>query len=234
MAVLWLVVARSGSKGIPDKNIQPVGGIPLLAWSILAARTVGGTVWLSTDSLRYAEIGKAYGAEIPFLRPKHLSTDTASSADVCLHALDKVQKVGKNFDVVGMLQPTSPFIRAASLRHGLQVLRADETAHAAVAVKHAHPSSMLIQPDGPYLDVLAERFALGKDYCRQSLPREITPCGGFYLALIKRFLKLPTFYAPTTVPIILDEVEAIDIDSPMDLMFADFLVNVKGIKPEIG
>jgi CMP-N,N'-diacetyllegionaminic acid synthase len=97
--VLWLITARSGSRSVPDKNILPLGGHPLLAYRIAVARTLAGAenVWLSTDSERYAEIGRAYGASIPFLRPPELSTDATPSVDVVLHAMDHESRHVRSF-----------------------------------------------------------------------------------------------------------------------------------------
>lgn len=88
--VLALIPARSGSKGLPDKNITPVGGIPLLARAALAARACGrvSRVVVSTDSPRYAEIARAHGAEVPFLRPAELAHDRADLQDAFFHMLD--------------------------------------------------------------------------------------------------------------------------------------------------
>src|SRR5262245_15654181 len=96
MKTLWLVTARAGSKSIPHKNIRPLGGHPLLAWRIAAARSLAGgdPVWLSTDDEEYAALGEQYGAEVPFLRPRELATDAARSIDVALHAMEVAEGRG--------------------------------------------------------------------------------------------------------------------------------------------
>lgn len=106
--ILWLVTARSGSKSIPDKNIKILGKQPLISYRIQSALTtrIAGDVWVSTDSEKYAEIAKEYGAEIPFLRPDYLSTDDASSTDVVLHAMEYALNLNKKYDFIGLLEPT--------------------------------------------------------------------------------------------------------------------------------
>lgn len=212
---LWLVAARSGSKGFPGKNIRPLGGIPLLAWRVKTALPLAGEVWLSTDSEEYAAIGRKYGAKTPFLRPAEFSSDDASSVDVCLHAMHYAESQGRKFDFLCLLQPTSPFVTTESLRRGRDALWNEPEANGAIAVKEAHPSSFVMQPDNKYLDVLARRFA-GLDTRRQALPKEITPCGGFYFVRWNVLKKYKSLYTKKALSILLRGKEVVDIDSEFD------------------
>lgn len=223
-SILWLITARSGSKGLPGKNILPLGGIPLLAWRISRAYDCGGDVWLSTDSEEYATIGQRYGAVTPFLRPTELSCDKAAVTDVCLHAMKFAESNGNRWDLLGLLQPTSPFVTAQSLRNAVRLLETQPAAMGAVAVRHSHPNTQFIQPESFWLDVLARRLAAMADTRRQAMPREITPCGGFYLTRWDSFIKNPTFYVEKTLAVHLQYPEALDIDSEMDFAFAEFLL----------
>src|SRR5690349_11475180 len=111
MPVLGLIPARGGSKGIPRKNIKPIAGKPLIAWTIeaaLAARGLDGVV-VTTEDPEIAEVARAYGAEVPFLRPMELAADETPGIDPVLHALDMLP----GFDAVLLLQPTSPLRTAA-------------------------------------------------------------------------------------------------------------------------
>lgn len=111
MEVLAIIPARSGSKSVADKNIRPIGGKPMLAYSILHAKESGAVsrVIVSTDSKKYAEIAKGYGAEVPFLRPAEYATDTALDIDVFLHALRHLRdKEGYLPEMVVQLRPTYP------------------------------------------------------------------------------------------------------------------------------
>ena len=116
--ILALILARGGSKRLPGKNIRPLAGKPLVAWSIEAARACTGIqdVVLSTDDGAIAEAARAHGARVPFLRPASLAADTSTSADAALHALDFLRDAeGKEFDAVILLEPTSPLRKAIGL-----------------------------------------------------------------------------------------------------------------------
>ncbi|MBO6246248.1 MAG: acylneuraminate cytidylyltransferase family protein, partial [Anaerovibrio sp.] len=105
-----IIPARSGSKGLKDKNIKLMNGKPLLAYSIEAAKESGmfDEIMVSTDSPKYADIAIQYGAGVPFLRSAENSSDTAGSWDMVLEVLNNYQKIGREFDTVCLLQPTSP------------------------------------------------------------------------------------------------------------------------------
>ena len=100
MKNIAIITARSGSKGLPDKNIRPLNGIPLLAYNIKAALESGmfDTVMVSTDSEKYAEIARSYGAEVPFLRSAETSSDTASSMSAVREVIARYKEMGKEFD----------------------------------------------------------------------------------------------------------------------------------------
>ncbi len=105
--IVCLLTARAGSKGLSNKNILNFAGKPLIAWSIEAAKKslYVDDIFCSTDDKNIANIAKQYGAEVPFMRPKALATDSASGNDVVLHA---IQNFKKKYDIILLLQPTSP------------------------------------------------------------------------------------------------------------------------------
>lgn len=121
MRYIAIIPARGGSKGIPGKNIKPLCGVPLIAYSIKPALTalqekIIDRVLVSTDSEEIAEIARSYGAEVPFLRPGELSGDTAKSVDAIRHALDWCESHGDFYDVAITLQPTSPLRNVEDIR----------------------------------------------------------------------------------------------------------------------
>lgn len=130
--ILGLILARGGSKRLPAKNIRPLAGKPLIAWSIEAGRACSAIadVVVSTDDAQIAEVARAHGAWVPFLRPPALAEDTSTSADAALHALAHLrEQEGRNYDVVILLEPTSP-LRASTDLPGVAELLArrwDET-----------------------------------------------------------------------------------------------------------
>lgn len=138
MRYLAIIPARGGSKGLPGKNIRNIGGKPLIAWSVEAARDIDNvTVAVSTDDERIARIALDFGAEVPFLRPAELATDTMSTEPVMLHALDFYAASGCFFDAVILLQPTSPFRKPGSLKSAIALFE-DSSADSLVAVCENH------------------------------------------------------------------------------------------------
>eukprot|EP00831_Metopus_contortus_P066154 TRINITY_DN59033_c0_g1_i1.p3 TRINITY_DN59033_c0_g1~~TRINITY_DN59033_c0_g1_i1.p3 ORF type:complete len:201 (-),score=47.51 TRINITY_DN59033_c0_g1_i1:21-623(-) len=134
--VLALVPARAGSKGLPGKNIKPFCGKPLLLWSVehgLASSYVDSVV-VSTDSREFAEIAKKGGAEVPFIRPEHLASDTAASIDVMLHTVDFLEARGDLYDILVLLEPTSPLRKPEDIDKALEVLCSHPHAESIVAI----------------------------------------------------------------------------------------------------
>ena len=124
MKNLAVITARSGSKGLPDKNIKPLCGIPLMAHTIRAALESGcfETVFVSTDSADYAKIAEEYGADASFLRSEENSSDTAGSWDVIREVVRTFEKQGKTFDTIMLLQPTSPLRTAEDIRAAFRLM----------------------------------------------------------------------------------------------------------------
>ncbi|MBP3295738.1 MAG: acylneuraminate cytidylyltransferase family protein, partial [Lachnospiraceae bacterium] len=123
MSRIAIIPARSGSKGLKDKNIKMMCGKPLLAYSIQAAKDSGcfDTIMVSTDSEQYAEIARSNGAEVPFLRSAETSGDKAGSWDVVKEVLKKYESFGKEFQNVCLLQPTSPLRTSEDIKKAYQL-----------------------------------------------------------------------------------------------------------------
>lgn len=115
---LYLIPARGGSKGIPGKNIKPLAGIPLIGHTIRQASAIADKedIVVSTDDPAIASIAIEYGATVPFMRPADLATDTASSRSVIIDALDRMERLGRHYDAVVLLQPTSPLRHPDDIR----------------------------------------------------------------------------------------------------------------------
>ncbi len=140
---LYLIPARGGSKGIPGKNIRPLCGIPLIGHTISQALEVATPedVVVTTDDEAIAGTARAHGASVPFMRPARLASDTASSRDAILHAIDWMECHGRHYDAVVLLQPTSPLRRADDIRRCVdafeKALRAGDAPDMAVTVCEA-------------------------------------------------------------------------------------------------
>ena len=123
MKRIAVIPARSGSKGLKDKNIKVMAGKPLMAYTIEAALSSGvfDEVMVSTDSEKYAEIARSYGASVPFMRSEETSGDKASTWDTAREVIACYEKAGVTFDVIAVLQPTSPLRTADDIRKGVEL-----------------------------------------------------------------------------------------------------------------
>lgn len=223
--VLFLIPARSGSKGVANKNLKKLFDIPLLAIRGLSAfkLTQKGNVWLSTDSQEYANIGMNYGLNVPFLRPEHLATDQASSVDVVLHAMEYAQANNRTYKFVALLEPTSPFVYTEYIEDAINTLKRNEEARAIVATKIVETSTVFIQKKNKYLDVIAKNIE-GLSIRRQDFEPEVTPSGGFYIARWDEVKLDKTFYTDKTLSYVLPDICALEIDSELQYHWAEFLV----------
>ena len=127
MKALVIIPARGGSKGIPHKNIKPLNGKPLIHYTIDVARGIASDedICVSTDDADIIKCVEEYGLKVPFVRPAELATDTAGTYEVLLHALDFYEKQGKTYDVVLLLQNTSPFRTVQHVKEALELYRPD-------------------------------------------------------------------------------------------------------------
>lgn len=223
--VLALVPARGGSRGLPGKNVAPLGGRPLIAWSIAAARQAAcvGRVVVSTDDPAIAAAGRAAGAEVPFLRPAELARDDTPGVAPALHLLEWLREAGQDTpEWLAYLQPTSPLRTAADIDGAFAVAR-DRGADAVLAVvepKH-HPDWMLRPgPDG-WLEELAPREAASR---RQELPPVYALNGALYLVRARALAETGTFRQPRTAPWVMPWQRSVDIDTADDLQLAAWLL----------
>ena len=135
MRNIAIIPARSGSKGLKDKNIKELNGKPLMAYTIEAALESGifDCVHVSTDSEKYAEIGRKFGADVPFLRDVELAGDKSSTWDALRYVVQEYRKRGKEFELVTLLQPTSPMRNARNIREAYEVFE-QKSADAVISI----------------------------------------------------------------------------------------------------
>ena len=218
--VLALIPARGGSKGIPAKNLAPLGGRPLIAHAIANARGCRRIhrVMVSTDSPAIAEEARRSGAEVPFLRPAELSGDETPMRAVLVHAFGFLAERGEAPEVIALFQPTSPFLRPETVERALDRLESSG-ARLLKAVKKVreHPGWMLARRGellAPFLEGPVKR--------RQDLPELFIPCGALYLY---RAACLEGAGDPEPCGWIeLGWPECLDIDEPEDLELARWVV----------
>jgi CMP-N-acetylneuraminic acid synthetase len=223
--IVALITARGGSKGIRNKNINPLAGKPLIAWTIEEAKksTYLDKIITSTEDSYIMEIAKAYGSEIPFERPKYLAQDDTSSIDVILHAIEHLKE---QFDYLLLLQPTSPFRK---LCHIDKIIEAciDSEAQAMVSVSKVkkHPYHMY-EISGDYLrPILNKKSTFTR---RQDMPPIYEYNGALYLSSISFIKEKQSFVAPEIKPFEMDVMHSIDIDEMLDWDFAELLIK-KGV-----
>lgn len=215
MNVLAIIPARGGSKGLPRKNILPVGGRPLIAWSIEAARGANciHRVVLSSDDDEIIAVAKAYGCDVPFKRPETLATDEASSMDVVLHALEQLP----NHDIVILLQPTSPLRTSADIDSAFELMmRSGAPSCVSVCPASESPYWMYSLGDQQRMHQLIKPAADATR--RQELPPAYSLNGAIYIARTDWLHKHRSFIGNDTVAYVMPRSRSIDIDTEEDFL----------------
>lgn len=227
--VLCLVTARGGSKGLPGKNIRPLLGKPLIAWSIdagLRAASADALV-VSTDDEGIALAACAAGARVPFRRPAELAGDTSSSIDVVLHAIDWLAAAGEHYDVVVLLEPTSPLRESADIEAALELM-AGQHAGAVVSVcraESAHPAFMYRCDDNGRLQPFLERQPTGLR--RQEIEPLYFLEGTVYASRIDALRARRSFYHEDTVGYEVPRWKSLEIDELDDFLMVEALLKYK-------
>lgn len=226
---LFLVTARAGSKGIPDKNILRFGETTALSLRVKVIREChfeSSDIICSTDSSLYAEIARDSGAQAPFLRPQFLASDEASSIDVVLHALNWLE-INENcrYRYVVLIEPSSPFCRKSDLIEGINLLKKYEDPVVAVRMVDVDPIFIAPLGEAGEFPELGARIACRSKLRRQDFRAQYTPCGAFYGALAEDFKRNRTFYSEMTRAFVIPEPYSIELDSPAQAEFAQYLWN---------
>ncbi len=223
--IIAIIPARGGSKRLPGKNIKDLAGKPMIAWTIEAAiqSDIFDHILVSTDDEEIAKISKAFGANVPFLRPAEISTDHATTNDVVTHMVDWIEnKYGQTVSIVTILQPTSPLRTAADIAQAFNLMK-DKSAKAVVSVcELEHPIQFCNQlgPDG-----CMDGFIDSKNSKRtQELEAYYRLNGAIYI-LDKSYVgHLANIYSSGTHAYIMDRKASIDIDNELDFQQAEFLI----------
>jgi len=229
-AVLGVIVARGGSKGLPGKNLRPLGGKPLVVHTIEAALgcVALGRAVLSTEDAAILAAGREAGCPAPFVRPAELAGDRSSTVDVALHAVDWLARhEGFAADVVVLLPATAPLRRAEHIRGALDVLRGDPAAEAVVAVTEPdYPPYWMLSVDNRRLSWLFPEGA-AVDH-RQDLPRAYRPNGSIYAIHVPALRAQRTFYPRATAPYVMRREASVNVDSELDFLMATHLLETRG------
>lgn len=221
--VLALIPARGGSKGVPGKNIRDVGGKPLLAWTIEAARRSRyiDRLILSSDDREIIEVALAHGCEAPFVRPAELATDQADSMSVVRHA---IASLPERYDFLVLLQVTSPLRAAEDIDRAIELCQSsgapacisicepDKSPYWMVAMDGAQTITSLFPPDR-----IPDR--------RQDAPPVFAMNGAVYVGRTERLAAGEGFMTAGTVGYLMPKERSLDIDTEIDLKIANFLLN---------
>ena len=223
--IIAIIPARSGSKGLPGKNIRLLNGKPLIAYSIMQARETGvfDEIFLSTDSREYADIAVQYGASVPFLRSAELASDSASTWDCVREALEQYRLRGRTFDILVLLQPTSPLRAAGDITGAIeQMVHADADSVVSVCRAEHSPLLCLALPGNNSLKGFAKCESLTKG--RQELPAFFRINGAIYAVSVSFFLKAKKIYEGNSFAYIMPRERSLDIDTLLDFQFAELLL----------
>ncbi len=224
MKNIAIIPARSGSKGVKDKNIRELNGKTLIAYSIEAAMESGefDEVMVSTDSDNYAEIARKLGAKVPFLRSAATASDTASSWDMVEEVLNKYKDIGKDFDTFCLLQPTSPLRTAQDIQNAYNIYR-ERAEFAVVSVCEAEHSPLWcghLPDNNEFLDFIDSKSMRQ----RQAGEKFYRLNGAIYIVSTKRFKEDKYLYKKGSFAYIMDQSRSIDIDTELDFEIAEVLI----------
>ena len=227
MRNIAVIPARSGSKGLPDKNIREINGKPLLAYTIEAALDSGcfDIVHVSTDSEKYAAIAREYGADVPFLRSAELASDTANTWDAVREALSRYAEMGKTFETVMLMQPTTPLRTGEDVRAAYRLMQ-EKKARSVIAVCEVDHSPL-------WCDTIPEDGNM-KGFGRKDLAwvtrQELKPFyrvnGAIYLLTVTEntIADDDDIYENNCYALFMDRKKSIDIDCEDDLELVEFML----------
>lgn len=225
MENLAIITARSGSKGLIDKNIRLLHDKPLIAYTIEAAlkSKMFDEVLVSTDSEEYAKIAREYGAKVPFLRSEENADDNASSWDVVREVLEKYGESGKKFDTIALLQPTSPLREAKDIVNGYRLFY-EKNANSIIGVCEVEHSPLLCNLIGD--DLSLHNFVHHDIYTkpRQRLPQYYRVNGALYIVRVNEKNDISDLYDNKCYAYIMAKEKSIDIDNVMDFRMAEIIL----------
>lgn len=228
MKNLAIIPARSGSKGLQDKNIRLLNGKPLMAYTIEAAivSQIFDKVMVSTDSIMYAEVAKEYGAEVPFLRSKRNSDDEANSWDVVKEVLSMYGAMGENFDSVCLLQPTSPMRTWQDILSAYEIFQEKATVSVVSVCEMSHSPL--------WCNTLSDECSM-EDFIRpevniqrQKLQKYYRLNGAIYMAYVEALKDDANLYRKGSFAYVMRGDRSIDIDTELDFLYVELIMKKQG------
>ncbi len=224
MKSLVIIPARGGSKGIPHKNIKPLNGKPLIHYTIDVAREIvkDENICVSTDDMEIIKCVENYGLNVPFVRPAELSTDTAGTYEVLLHALNFYEKQGKKFDNIILLQNTSPFRTVENVKESLSLYSDDIDMVVSVKEASSNPYYNCFEEDNKGFLKISKGDGLFTR--RQDAPKAYEYNGAIYVINPDSLKKKPLGKFAKRRKYVMDEIHSVDLDNMIDWKFAEFII----------
>lgn len=224
VSTLWLIPARGGSKGIPNKNIKSFCGESLVGRAITQALECASSkdiIFVSTDSIEIKEESEKKGIFIPFMRPSELASDTASTYSVILHVLKEFKKRGKDFKKVVLLQPTSPFRTVRDIKEAEMMWTPDIDMIVSVCETKSNPYFNTFETnENGYLKISKGE---GNFMRRQDAPKVWEYNGAVYVITTDSLMKEPISHFKKIIPYEMPVSRSVDLDTPEDWIFAELL-----------
>lgn len=219
--ILVVIPARGGSKGLPGKNIKMLCGKPLISYSIDVARAITSdeNICVSTDDQKIINTVENYGLKVPFVRPAEFATDTATTNDVLLHALDFYDKQGKHFSKLLLLQPTSPLRKVCEVKEAIELYRDDLDMVVSVTKSHA-PAVLCNDNEQGFLELVYNKNAAG----RQSLPTFYEFNGAIYVINTKSLRQKGLSGFTKRLKYVMPKESSVDIDDMWDFTLIESII----------
>ena len=224
MKILTIIPARGGSKGIPHKNIKPLNGKPLIYYTIDCARAIcdDEDICVSTDDAEIISVVEKYGLKVPFVRPAVLATDTAGTYEVLLHALAFYEKQGKHYDVVLLLQNTSPFRTSIHVKEALELYKPEIDMVVSVKETSSNPYyNCFEENDKGFLNISKGD---GLYIRRQDAPKAYEYNGAIYVINPASLKKMPLGKFSKRIKYVMDDIHSVDLDNMIDWKFAELII----------
>lgn len=224
MKKLVVIPARGGSKGIPHKNIKPLAGKPLIYYTIDVARQIvsDDDICVTTDDAEIIDCVENYGLKVPFVRPSELATDTASTYDVLLHALNFYEQQGKHYDAMLLLQNTSPFRTSDQVKEAIKLYSEDIDMVVSVKECSANPYYCVFEENSEgFLNISKGKGNITR---RQDAPKVYEYNGAIYVINPESLKKMPLGKFTRKVKYVMDDLHSVDLDTMTDWKYAEFII----------
>lgn len=222
--MIALIPARGGSKGIPGKNIKNLNGSPLISYTIKAALESGcfSRVIVSTDSQEIADVAMQYGADIPFLRPDHLATDSALAIDTYLYTMNRLQKAGwEDTDIFAVLLPTTPLRTVKNIQEAVTLFHERKPSSLVSVTKAAVPVDWYMVKDDEHILQKAHMDHSTALKNRQDERDYFIPNGAIYILRKSLLETTGQYYYDDSIGYEMPAEQSIDIDTPFEFFLAE-------------